>query len=127
MIADNPFDDTIGKVVRDRSVFEDRGHAWVLAHDDVRWFYECLRCGDRAHILTIEEMNRAVEHSYAYMPLRHRAPWNAGWPRHVLRPDETIAEVPRSPYPSCPDAGAPLPDTSGFGRLSVKDPGRGRG
>jgi len=126
MIADNPFDDTIGNVVRDRSVFEDGGHAWVLARDEVRWFYECLRCGDRAHILSIEDMNKAVEHSYAYMPLRHRAPWNAGWPKRMLQADGTIVEEPRSPYPSCPDAGAPLPDMSDFENLSVKDPGRSR-
>ena len=125
MIDEGHFDEIIGKVVRDRSEFEDRGHAWVLAHDEVRWFYECLRCGDRAHILTIEEMNRAVEHCYAYMPMRHRAPWNAGWPKRMLRADGTIVEEPRAPYPSCPDAGAPLPEMSGFERLSVKDPGRG--
>ena len=122
MNTDNDFDGTIGTVVYDRSVFEDGGHAWVLARDEVRWFYACLRCGDRAHILSIQEMTRAVEHAYWYMPLRHRAPWNAGEPRRVLQPDGTIAEERRAPYPSCPDAGAPLPDTSGFERLSVKEP-----
>lgn len=56
-------------------VIYDDGHAWVLAHDSETWFYECLRCGERAHVLTLAEMAKAVKHSYAYMPLNHRAPW----------------------------------------------------
>lgn len=56
-------------------VIYDDGHAWVLARDGEAWFYECLRCSERAHVLTLAEMAKAVKHSYAYMPLNHRAPW----------------------------------------------------
>ncbi len=48
--------------------------AEVLARDTENWFCECVKRGDRAHVLSIPEMNKAVKHAHWYMPLRHRAP-----------------------------------------------------
>ena len=64
-----------GNTRRFADVIRDDGHAWVLAHDSENWFYECLRCGERAHVVTLAQMEKAVKHNYAYMPLNHRAPW----------------------------------------------------
>lgn len=89
-----------GEATRYRDVIEHGGHAWVLAHDDVNWFFECLKCGKRQHVVTIPEMNKAIEHSYAYMPVRHRAPWAAE----------------NQPYPVCERADDPLPDITGLKR-----------
>ena len=96
-------------VVRYQDIIEDGGHAWVLAHDAADWFYECLKCGDRVHILSIEKMNRAFKHNYAYMPLSHCAPWNQAKPQRVVQPNGEIAEESREPYPPCPKADVPLP------------------
>ena len=105
---------TTGQIEHFRDVIEHDGHAWVLAHDTGDWFYECLRCGDRVHVLSIDKMNKAIEHHYAYMPLSHRAPWNQAKPRMVLQPTGELAEEQAPPYPACTEANAPLPDLSGL-------------
>lgn len=100
------------EVVRFRDVIHDGGHAWVLAHDAEHWFYECLKCGDRVHILSIADMNKAFEHHYAYMPLNHRAPWNQAKPITMIHEsgERTVEQHP--PYPPCAKADAPLPEVS---------------
>lgn len=100
------------EVVRFRDVVEHGGHAWVLARDATDWFYECLKCGDRAHVLSIPEMNKAVEHSYWYMPLRHRAPWNQERTVQVMGADGRITEEYHPPYPPCPNAADPTPQVA---------------
>jgi len=90
-------------VVRYADVVEFEGHAWVLAHDAENWSLECLKCGERKHFLTIPEMNKAIEHSYAYMPLKYLAPW--------YRPGE--GEPKPAGYrliPPCEKAGEPVPE-----------------
>jgi hypothetical protein len=82
----------------------------VLARDDVDWFYECLKCGDRVHVLSIADMNRAVEHHYAYMPLRHRAPWNQAMTVKVMHSDGEVTEEERPP--ACANPDAPISDVA---------------
>ena len=99
-----------GPTRRFADVIYDDGHAWVLAADSETWFYECLRCGDRAHVLTLTEMAKAVKHSYAYMPLNHRAPWKTKDHGPCVRPDALVdtgrlvrgplVAVPRDEEPS---------------------------
>ena len=104
--------DTNGQFVRYRDAIDSDGHAWVLARDDADWFYECLKCGERVHVLSIADMNRAVEHHYAHMPLRHRAPWNQERTIEVVQANGEITEEYRPPYPACPNADDPLPDVT---------------
>jgi hypothetical protein len=110
MSTDDHLDGTNEQVVRYRDVVQSDGHAWVLARDDADWFYECLKCADRVHVLSIADMNRAVEHHYAYMPLRHRAPWNHAMTIKVMHTNGEITEEERPPYPPCAHPDAPLPD-----------------
>ena len=79
-----------GRTRRFADVIYDDGHAWVLARDSVNWFYECLRCGERTHVLTLAEMAKAVKHNYAYMPLNHRAPWKTKKHGLCTRPDAPV-------------------------------------
>jgi len=102
-------------VTRFSDVVEHDGHAWVLARDEHDYFYECLRCGDRVHVLTREEMAKAEKHSYAYMPLNHRAPWNAGRSTKVWDAGATEPRIVQGePYPPCARAGAPLRGAAAF-------------
>ncbi|NTW28874.1 MAG: hypothetical protein HGA39_05860 [Coriobacteriia bacterium] len=110
------FDETTREIVRYHDVIENAGHAWVLAHDDKDWFYECLRCGDHVHVLTIEEMNKAVEHNYAYMAVNHRAPWRGSETVERFNPSGENALEKRPAYPPCPKADAVLPDMADFKR-----------
>ncbi|MDO8881239.1 MAG: hypothetical protein Q7W44_10670 [Coriobacteriia bacterium] len=96
------------KVTRFADVIEHDGHAWVIARDTRTWFYECLRCGERCHVSTIEAMNKAVTHEYAYMAFNHRAPWKMGDPIHVATGPGTFELVEREPYPSCGRAADPV-------------------
>lgn len=97
------------RVTRFGEVIVDGGHAWVLAHDSENWFYECLKCGDWVHVLTIPEMSKAVQHGYAYMPVSHRAPWNRHRPVRVVQPDGEIVVSQDPPYPPCLQAARPVP------------------
>ncbi|HSQ22485.1 MAG TPA: hypothetical protein VLQ52_06800 [Coriobacteriia bacterium] len=109
----------VGVVTRYRDVIEHDGHAWVLANDAERWFYECLKCADRVHVLTIAEMNKAFENHYAYLPLKYRAPWN--WARDVEMFDGggTSTVEHRPPYPACQKPDAPVPDVKRLERGPV--------
>jgi len=113
---DNATGYTAEKIKRYLDVMQDDGHAWILAHDSADWFYECLRCGDRVHVLSIEKMNKAIKHHYAYMPLSHRAPWNQAKPCMVVQPTGELVEERRPQHRSCPKSDAPLPDISGLER-----------
>ena len=114
MSTDSNVNDTTGEVVRFRDAIHDGGHAWVLAHDAADWFYECLKCGDHVHVLSIEDMNKAFKHGYAYMPLSHRAPWNQAKPLRVVQASGEVVEEHPEPYPPCVKADAPLPDVTGL-------------
>lgn len=98
-----------GGVIRFGDIIEHDGHAWVLAHDDVEWFYECLKCNDWVRVLSIEEMNKAIEHNYAYMPLSHRAPWSEARPRRVVDSSGKVTLELPPPHPHCIAADAPVP------------------
>jgi|GEM_PF-2899102 len=96
-------------VTRFRDVVERDGHAWVFARDERDCFYECLRCGDRVHVLTLEEMAKAEKHSYAYMALNHTAPWSLGRATKVWDAGSTEPRIVQGePYPPCERAGAQL-------------------
>ncbi|MBN2848594.1 MAG: hypothetical protein JXP72_09140 [Coriobacteriia bacterium] len=109
----------VGEVTRFRDVIEHDGHAWVLAHDAERWFYECLKCGSLVGVLTIEEMNKAIENHYWYMPLMHRAPWNRARDVQMFHGDGTSTIEHRPPYPPCQKPDAALPDVSLLPRGAV--------
>jgi len=98
-------------VTRFRDAVPHGGHAWVLARDDKDYFYECLKCGDRVHVLTIEQMAKAQKHGYAYMPLNHRAPWNCDREQRIWDAGATKPRIVREePYPPCTRADVSLPD-----------------
>lgn len=101
-----------GDVTRFRDAIQHGGHAWVLAHDDQDYFYECLKCGDRVHVVTVEQMGKARKHGYAYMPLNHRAPWNQDREVRIYQGDGTFRIEKGEPYPPCPQAGTSMPDVS---------------
>ena len=101
-----------GDVTRFRDAIQHGGHAWVLAHDDQDYFYECLKCGDRVHVVTVEQMGKARKHGYAYMPLNRRAPWNQDREVRIYQGDGTFRIEKGEPYPLCPQAGTSMPDVS---------------
>lgn len=96
---------------RFRDAVEHGGHAWVFAHDDTDYFYECLRCGDRVHVLTIEQVAKAQKHGYAYMPLNKLAPWNRDREQKIWDAGATEPRIVREePHPPCTRADASLPN-----------------
>ena len=114
MVTDGTHQGGSDGVTRFRDVIEHEGHAWVLARDDADYFFECLKCHDRVHLLSVARMEKAIEHNYAHVATWHRAPWNQGAPRRVFSLEGGERVEHPEPYPPCTRRDEPVPNVRHF-------------